>query len=86
MLPSIHTLAGSGSGAAGPRSPEPDELSRGVGSLELAQDERERRRQHAELILNMLVKVNKDYKNRFAGGSGRGGGGGSMRDVEMAAA
>ncbi|KJA25822.1 hypothetical protein HYPSUDRAFT_37305, partial [Hypholoma sublateritium FD-334 SS-4] len=79
MLPGIHHIAG-GSTSAGPRSPEPDELSRGVGSLELAQDERERRR-HAALILDLLVKVNKDFKSRYAGG-----GGGSMRDVEMAAA
>lgn len=82
MLPGIQHIAG-GSGSAGPRSPESDELSHGVGSLELEQDERERRR-HAALILDLLVKVNTDFKSRYAGSGG--GGGGSTRDVEMAAA
>lgn len=82
MLPSIHLLTGV-TQSGGARSPESDELSRKVGRIELERgrgdlpEDEGQRKAHAQLILDLLVKVNEDFKKRSSYGG---------RDVEMAAA
>lgn len=84
VLPSLRSIA---SPILGPgRSPESEELPKELDKIELqhriSEDERKR---HAELILNLLVTINNDYKkqhpasaeNRILEGP---------RDIEMAAA
>ncbi|KIM47803.1 hypothetical protein M413DRAFT_209936 [Hebeloma cylindrosporum] len=74
------TLPGISSIAGGPLSPDSEALTHNIGRIEIdrtrdsiPQDERKR---HAELILNLLVTINNDFKNRFSN---------EPRDVEMAA-
>jgi hypothetical protein len=67
ILPSLHSIASPS--LSGVRSKESDELTREIGRIELknrtmeisAQD----RRRHAELIRNLLVAINKDFKQRY---------------------
>jgi hypothetical protein len=74
------TLPGISSIAGGPLSPDLEELTHNSGRIEIdrnpdsiPQDERKR---HAEFILNLLVTINSDFKNRFSN---------EPRDVEMTA-
>ena len=74
------TLPGISSIAGGPISPDSEDLTHNIGRIEIdrtrdsiPQDERKR---HAELILNLLVSINNDFKNRFSN---------DPRDVEMTA-
>ena len=60
-------------------SPDSEDLTHDIGRIEIdrtqhpiSQDERKR---HAEFILNLLVSINNDFKNRFSN---------ETRDVEMA--
>lgn len=57
VLPSIHSLARS----AGSRSPDSDDLTHKIEQIDISPDER---RRHAELILEMLVSINADFKRR----------------------
>ncbi|KAF8973619.1 hypothetical protein BDZ97DRAFT_1775950 [Flammula alnicola] len=71
FLPSIHSIA-----SGGGRSPDSDDLSHKIGRIELDRTKdipQEERKRHAELILNLLVNINNDFKNR-------------SRDVEMSTA
>ncbi|KAF8913066.1 hypothetical protein CPB84DRAFT_511204 [Gymnopilus junonius] len=73
VLPSIHSIAPTA------LSPDPDDLSRNVGRIELdrAKDiSTEERKRHADLILNLLISINKDFKSRFGSAL-------RDRDVEM---
>ena len=74
------TLPGISSIASGPLSPDSEGLTHDIGRIEIdhtrdsiPQDERKR---HAELILNLLVSINTNFKNRFSN---------EPRDVEMTA-
>ncbi|KAF4622999.1 hypothetical protein D9613_002172 [Agrocybe pediades] len=80
VLPSLRSIAPTSGG----RSPDSDELSHNIdrihldrtrsgGSSSVSPDDRKR---HADLILDLLVKINNDFQNRYSGHS---------RDVEMAA-
>jgi len=80
VLPSLRSIAP----VSGGRSPESDELSRNIdrihldrsrsgGSNSVSPDDRKR---HAQLILDLLVNINNDFKSRHSGHS---------RDVDMAA-
>lgn len=68
VLPSLRSIAGSP--ALGSRSPESEELSKEIGRIELetrtkeviSQEERQR---HANLIMEMIVTINNDFKKRF---------------------
>lgn len=56
-VPSLHSIT------------ENDDLVSKVDKIELAhlhKDTLEERRRHAELIRHLLVKINEDYKKRFA--------------------
>jgi len=50
-------------------SPESDELAKKVGKIELDRLAKEvppeERKKHAELIRNLLVRINQDYKKRY---------------------
>ncbi|TFK30852.1 hypothetical protein FA15DRAFT_751847 [Coprinopsis marcescibilis] len=84
VLPSLRTLASPPPSA---RSPDSEELSREVGRIELEHRNgseiapSEDRRRHAEMILNLLVSINTDFKKRHPGFATD-----SSRDVHMAAA
>ena len=74
------TLPGISSFAGGPLSPDSEDLTHNIGRIEIDHtrdsippDERKR---HAELILNLLVSINANFKNRFSS---------EPRDVEMTA-
>ncbi|PPQ71128.1 hypothetical protein CVT24_009864 [Panaeolus cyanescens] len=77
VLPSIHSLARS----AGSRSPVSDDLSSKIGQIDISPDER---RRHAELILEMLVSINSDFKRRQQ--SARPPHSPPTRDIEMTVA
>jgi hypothetical protein len=95
VLPSLRSIAGSP--ALGPRSPESEELSKEIGRIELetrskeiiSQEERDR---HANLILDMIVTINNDFRKRYGPVVPREDTGRPLfenetsRDVEMAAA
>ncbi|KAF8167696.1 hypothetical protein B0H34DRAFT_26634 [Crassisporium funariophilum] len=73
VLPSIHSIA------SGARSPESDDLTSEIGRIELERTKDisvEERKRHTELILNLLVSINTDFKNRFHSSS-------EDSDVEM---
>eukprot|EP00753_Platysulcus_tardus_P013754 PLAT3848.2.p1 GENE.PLAT3848.2~~PLAT3848.2.p1 ORF type:complete len:401 (-),score=-132.06 PLAT3848.2:129-1229(-) len=66
-LPGIHSIA---SGVSASRSAELDErLSREIGRIRLESSSKditpEQRRRHAELIRNLLLVINADFKKRF---------------------
>jgi hypothetical protein len=71
-LPGISSVAG------GQLSPDSDDLTHNVGRIEIdrTQDNisRDERKRHAELILNLLVSINSDFKSRSLN---------KPRDVEM---
>jgi len=74
VLPGIRSIASGG------RSPDSDDLSHNIGRIELDRTRNipvDQRKRHAELILDILVSINNDYKSRFSRES---------RDVEMTAA
>lgn len=54
---------------SGARSPEGEELSRELGRIELEHRTRsptlEERKRHADTILNLLVSINNDFKQRY---------------------
>ncbi|PPQ64498.1 hypothetical protein CVT26_002037 [Gymnopilus dilepis] len=73
VLPSIHSIAPTA------LNPESEDLSRNIGRIELERKKdivSEERKRHADLILNLLVSINRDFKSRFSGESRPG-------DVEM---
>jgi len=56
--------------ASGSRSPESEELSSGMGRIELQHQATrspslEERKRHADTILNLLVTINQDFKKRY---------------------
>lgn len=88
ILPSLRSIASPGLRVRTPA--ESDELAREIGRIELENRTREipleERRQHAELIRNLLVTINMDFKQRYGVPTTRKGAMESSRDVEMTAA
>ncbi|KDR85408.1 hypothetical protein GALMADRAFT_132105 [Galerina marginata CBS 339.88] len=71
VLPGIRSIAPGG------RSPDSDDLSHNIARIELDRTKDipvDQRKRHAELILDLLVSINDEYKSRLSRGS---------RDVEM---
>ncbi|KAH7930505.1 hypothetical protein BV22DRAFT_1028227 [Leucogyrophana mollusca] len=57
VLPSLRSITGTS---------ESDELARKVGRIDLTKEvSPEERRKHAELIRNLLVRINEDYRKRY---------------------
>ncbi|PPQ67163.1 hypothetical protein CVT25_005764 [Psilocybe cyanescens] len=74
VLPGIRSIASGG------RSPDSDDITHEIGRIELDRTKdipQEERKRHAELILDLLVSINKDFKSRYQKG---------LPDVEMIAA
>jgi hypothetical protein len=65
VLPSLRSITTLGGG----RPSESDELSQKIGQIELENRTKEisheERKQHSELILNLLVQINKDFKRKY---------------------
>jgi len=77
VLPGIRSLASVG------RPTESDDLTKDIGRIELERTKvisQEERKRHAELILNILISINDDFKNRYKLTSSQ------VKDVEMIAA
>lgn len=85
VLPSLRSIA---SPIMGPgRSPDSEELPKELGKIELQNRiSDEERKRHAELILNLLVTINNDYKKQHPASQAENRMLEGPRDIEMAAA
>lgn len=69
------------------RSPDSEELPKELGKIELQNRiSDEERKRHAELILNLLVTINNDYKKQHPASQAENRMLEGPRDIEMAAA
>ncbi|KAF8807786.1 hypothetical protein BYT27DRAFT_7098821 [Phlegmacium glaucopus] len=77
VLPGIRSIASVG------RPTESDDLTKEIGGIELERTKvisQEERKRHAELILNLLISINRNFKNQYMVTSSE------SKDVEMVAA